>query len=395
MAPRVSTRSQRASKGFSRSQPQPSQSQRNAVARRRIESDEEEDEPQTQDDGYNGMIDVDDDEGPGDEISRKANQLVRLALFTEHRKVPLRRDDITKKVLGTSSRIFNRVFDSANGILKKTFGLELAELPSKASLDEEAGPNLEDEDLEEAKKAVGRKKKAVVTGSKTYILRSILHPGLIEYAALMHDKILEEEIADLPDDSDDDSHGIQTYGTILSYSTSDQLESVGVTYVILSLILICGRVISDGDLRKQLKRLHLANNSEIRLTSLSVQRTIPLDRFLDSLIKQGYIDQRAIGEKKKGPGKRARATQGNDESGIQYEWRWGPRAHSEVGEKAIAQFVAEFMVSEEQQEDEDAEEGQGSSRGGTQRRRENAMSKLEKMMQGIEKVVGGNLLNLK
>ncbi|KAF9265033.1 MAGE-domain-containing protein [Marasmius fiardii PR-910] len=394
MAPR-NTRSQRASNGFSRSQPQPSQTQRNRTNQNRIESDEEEEEPSTQD---NGIFDIDEGQSAGDEIKRKVNQLVRLALFTEHRKVPLRREEITKKVLGTNSRIFNRVFDNANAILQKTFGMELVELPSKASLDEEVSPSVEDEALEEAKKNAGRKKKAAVSGSKTYILRSTLHPGLIEYAALMHDKILEEEIADQPSDSDDDGHEIQSYGMIVSFTASDQPAFVGVLSVILSLILVSGRVISDGDLRKHLKRLHLNNNSEIKLTALSVQRKITLERLLDSLIKQGYIDQRVVGEgKKKGSGKRARATQGDDDSGIQYEWRWGPRAHSEVGEKAIAQFVAEFLVSEEHQEDEDAEEAQaGGSRRGAGRRQANAvMSNLEKMMQGIEKAVGGTLLDLK
>jgi len=31
------------------------------------------------------------------ELSRKVNDLVRLALFTEHKRVPLRREDINKK----------------------------------------------------------------------------------------------------------------------------------------------------------------------------------------------------------------------------------------------------------------------------------------------------------
>ena len=27
-----------------------------------------------------------------------------------------------------------------------------------------------------------------------------------------------------------------------------------------------------------------------------------------------------------------------------YEWRWGARSHAEVGEDAIARFVADFMA---------------------------------------------------
>jgi hypothetical protein len=43
--------------------------------------------------------------------------------------------------------------------------------------------------------------------------------------------------------------------------------------------------------------------------------------------------------------------QAQDDAGGQqtYEWRWGARAQSEVGEKAVAAFVAEFkfMVQDE------------------------------------------------
>ncbi|KAK7047600.1 hypothetical protein VNI00_006368 [Paramarasmius palmivorus] len=387
---RANTRSQRASlPSQSQSQSQPSQRQRASRAAR-IESDEEE-EDQSYDAG-NGM-DVDENEGGSgaNEIARKANQLVRLALFTEHRRVPLRRDDISKKVMGGNARIFNRVFEQANGILKKTFGMELVELPSKAALSEDASAAVEDAELEEARKAVGAKKKAAASGSKTYIVRSVLDQGLLDYTSLMHEAILNQENEDMPSNEDDDS-GIQTYGSILSWSTSDQLEASGVLAVILSLILVSGKVISDVDLRNALKLLHLTNNSEIRYTALSTQRTLPLDRYLDSLMRQGYIDQQAVGEAKKkgGPGKRAR--QADDDTGVQYEWRWGPRAHSEFGEKGIANFIAETMVSEDQ---EDEDEDEGTSRGGQRRRQEQAMSNLEKMLKGIEKAAGGSLSELK
>ncbi|KAJ8090361.1 hypothetical protein PM082_018957 [Marasmius tenuissimus] len=397
MAPRA-TRSQRPSQAATQPRSQPSQ--RSRAARGRVESDDEDEAPQQTQDDY-GIMDVDEGEGDGGDtdIKRKASELVRLALFTEHRKVPLRREEITKKVLGTNSRIFNRVYETANGILSKTFGMELAELPSKASLEEESAPNADDEAADEAKKGGGGKKKASSAGSKTYIVRSILHPGLIEYSALMHDKILEEELADEPSDDEDEKRpqdensGIQSYGSILSWSTSDQLEAVGILHVILSLILVSGRVLDDGDLRKHLKRLHLTSNSEVHMSALSVQRTTPLDRLLDLFMRQGFIDQRAVGEGKKkgGPGKRARATQADDDHGVQYEWRWGPRAHSEIGEKGVAAFMSEFMVAEEQEDDDDADEGRGAER----RRRETALSSLEKMKEGIEKAAGGNLSGLK
>ena len=82
-------------------------------------------------------------------------------------------------------------------------------------------------------------------GSKTYILRSVLHPTLISYAALAYEPILEEEIADAPD-SDDENGVAKNYGSIISWSQADQLGSIGVLYVILTLILVNGRVMTES-----------------------------------------------------------------------------------------------------------------------------------------------------
>lgn len=66
---------------------QPSQSQVQA------DPEEEEVEEENHEEEYVNM-----DEGSrGDELTRKANDLVRLALFTEHKRTALRREDISKK----------------------------------------------------------------------------------------------------------------------------------------------------------------------------------------------------------------------------------------------------------------------------------------------------------
>lgn len=57
-------------------------------------------------------------------------------------------------VMGINTRAFNRVFELAQHKLRNTFGMELAELPSRAGLEQE---NNEEEN--EARKATGAKKK--------------------------------------------------------------------------------------------------------------------------------------------------------------------------------------------------------------------------------------------
>lgn len=59
-------------------------------------------------------------------------------------------------------------------------------------------------------------------------------------------QILEEEAVDAPDSDEDDDDGPRTYGSIISWSQADQLGSVGMLYVVLTLILVSGRVITES-----------------------------------------------------------------------------------------------------------------------------------------------------
>jgi hypothetical protein len=67
------------------------------------------------------------------DLKKRATDLVRLALFQEQRRMPLRRDDISKKVVGSQRGAFKAVFDEAQNILRGTFGMELVELPTRAA----------------------------------------------------------------------------------------------------------------------------------------------------------------------------------------------------------------------------------------------------------------------
>ena len=83
-------------------------------------------------------------------------------------------------------------------------------------------------------------------------------------------------------------------------------------------------------------------------------------------------------------------TQAEDqEAGKLYEWRWGPRSFSEVGEQSIAGFVAEFMVTsgvEGEEEEEGAEAARSKAR---------QKEVMKRMYTGIEKAAGGNLTDLR
>lgn len=63
-----------------------------------------------------------------------------------------------------------------------------------------------------------------------------------------------------------------------------------------------------------------------------------------------------------------------------WEWRWGPRAMTEIGEVGIASFVAEFMALRIPLEAGDAE-------GGPSKKAQIA-KRVEALMGGIQKAAG-------
>ncbi|KAL0953796.1 hypothetical protein HGRIS_004980 [Hohenbuehelia grisea] len=393
--------SQRYSQSQSQSQPgsqrRASQSQRQRRARHQEPEDEPEEEPEEEMEEDDPDADLRRGDADND-LARKANDLVRLALFNEHKRTPLRREEITKKVLGSSSRAFTIVFEKAQEILRSTFGMEMVELRSRAEVNKTANGANDEDDLDEARKAAGIKKRAAAIGSKTYILRSNLDPIIIEESLQTDEKILEEEMADAPsdDDDDDDAASSRSYGSIIAWNSTDHLAPIGFGYVVLALILVSGRVLGDNELKAYLKRLGANLTSKLRFGMHATQRNMTVDKYLEELIRHGYIERQRVGDNQKtgkGRGKRARPG-ADDDTGAQYEWRWGNRAYSEVGERGIAQFVAEFMVGDEDaDEEEDAEAG--GSRHARRGRQADDKSKFSKMVRGIERAAGGELADLK
>ena len=79
-----------------------------------------------------------------------------------------------------------------------------------------------------------------------YILRSALDPVLIERTTLTNKRILEAEAAEAPDDVDGTDPGMRTYGCLIAWNSADQLSALGILHVILALILVSGKIITDS-----------------------------------------------------------------------------------------------------------------------------------------------------
>ena len=155
------------------------------------------------------------------------------------------------------------------------------------------------------------------------------------------------------------------------------------------------------DLRKHLKTLRSSPTDTILFPPSSTHRSMTIDTYLTSFVKQGYLDKakvdnglpRAATQRKRG-----RNSRDDDDENAAFEWRWGSRADAEIGEVAVGQFIAQFTV--ERMLDEMAMNGRAGSSGGDVPRDTRATSEeiegmLEVVDDNIEKAAGGVLREIR
>ncbi|KAL2866721.1 MAGE family-domain-containing protein [Aspergillus lucknowensis] len=164
-------------------------------------------------------------------------KLVRLALSSEYSRQPIRRVDISNKVLGEQgSRQFKLVFEEAQKVLVETFGMQLTELPGK-------------EKVTIQQRRAAQKVERPSSTNKSWILTSTLP------SAYRKQDILRP-----------------TRGPMESTYT-------GLYTFIIGVILLNGGTLQEQKLDRYLSRV----NAE---TYTPIDRT---DRFLQRLCKEGYL----------------------------------------------------------------------------------------------------------
>ncbi|CAG8761955.1 736_t:CDS:2, partial [Acaulospora morrowiae] len=219
---------------------------------------------------------------PKEEFERKVKEIIRLALTSELRKVPLKRDEIIRKVLKEHSRSFPVILSKAQERLRDIFGMDLVELPVKDKR-VNIGSNAPRRNAQVKEKS----------SSNSYILKNILPKKLLETDLINWDK-------------------------------NKDLEVMGLLTVVLSLILVNGRVLSDGryyfhQLNNYTRRLHLHNDERF-----------DLEKLIANFVKQGYLVKQKVSVVEN-------PSQTSDKDPVEY--RWGPRAKIEMPESNLCDFI--------------------------------------------------------
>ncbi|CDS01809.1 uncharacterized protein SPSC_06480 [Sporisorium scitamineum] len=328
------------------------------------------------------------------EIKKKAAELVRYALACEYQRTLIKKEDIRSKVLDDkTSRSFGPVFNAAQKVLHQTFGMYMVEVRAKGADNAELAKQAQEVLRAAASSANGlrpRRQQAAAEdssaahggpGTNIWVLRSALSPALIKELVETDQELgrAYEQASSASSSSSSAQRRRQAAGeskAAVDWKRADHQDGeMGLLYVILALILVNGRTITDATLHMYLRRIHLqphtllpaalrgtgaaygsassgSQSTQTQARAKAMQGT--LEGFLNAMTKQQYLEKQhsdvglnlmdAAVNQAQTQGRRRGRTSGSggraDDETTVWEWRWGSRAEAEVGEKRIAELIS-------------------------------------------------------
>ncbi|KAG4306235.1 hypothetical protein PORY_000223 [Pneumocystis oryctolagi] len=219
-----------------------------------------------------------------EDLNIMIKNFIRLSFSLEHKRAPIKREDITKKVLLPSySRSFPFVFEKTQEKLRNIFGMELIELPYK-----DRYKYMSASQLRKNKCSQIQNSSSIVQSNKSWMLCSIL------------DSKYSELIYHIP--------------------TMKECTFSGIIMIILSIVIMNGGMISEELLIKYLSDLHINNDTSIG----------SLDKTLKEIVKKGYL------EKIKDEITSINKTEN-------YTYFLGPRGKIEIDQERLAAFIGKIQ----------------------------------------------------
>ncbi|THX14192.1 MAGE-domain-containing protein [Aureobasidium pullulans] len=209
--------------------------------------------------------------------------MVRLALACEYSRTPIRRADITAKILGTNARQFKAVFTEAQTQLRGTFGMEMTELPFR-------------EKVTLAQRRAAQKSQTTQKSSGSWVLTSVLPQ-----------RFRQPEILPPPQAP---THDLESQYT-------------GLYTFVVSLIFLNGGMLPDAKLERYLKRANVEDTAAQNSVNIMVSGQDKTEKLLRRMEKDAYI----IKIKDNSSGEEA------------VEWIVGPRGKTEIGDTGVRGMV--------------------------------------------------------
>ncbi|KAK4988410.1 hypothetical protein LTR50_003924 [Elasticomyces elasticus] len=270
--------------------------------------------PEAEDEAYDDGAAPDATQGDSGSLDQMVKKLVRLALACEYARIPVRRTEITAKVLGAQSRQFNAVFAEARLQLQSVFGMEMVELPLKdrVTIAQKRGvcllpfyvPHSHPSGIDQVSEAAQKSQTAQKNNgrSNAWTLVSTLPHAFRDPVILPPPKIP---------------------------TTQTESQYTALYTFIISLVELSGGTLKDSALDRYLKRVNASDSTVVD----GYDRT---EKLLQRMIKDGYLVK-------------IRENQGGEET---IEWIVGPRGRVEVGDEGVTGLVKTVFGAEDADEEQ-------------------------------------------
>ncbi|EMR10506.1 hypothetical protein PNEG_01218 [Pneumocystis murina B123] len=220
-----------------------------------------------------------------EDLNLMVKNFIRLALALEHNRTPIKKEDISKKVLLPShSRSFAIVFEKTQEKLRNVFGMELVELPYKNNC-----KHISTSHLRKNQNFQTHNPFSIAHLNKSWILCSILDP---KYSDL-----------------------------IFEVPTIKEGIFSGIVMTILSILIMNGGEISNELLIRYLSQLQMDNDTSIG----------NLDKTLKEMVKKGYLERI-----------KDDITSAN-EGEKNYTYLLGPRGKTEIDPESLTTFIKKIQ----------------------------------------------------
>ncbi|KAK5108727.1 hypothetical protein LTR62_007874 [Meristemomyces frigidus] len=237
--------------------------------RRRTERSEE-----NEGGGYGGDHPHDAADSRGN-METMVKKLVRLALACEYQRRPIRRTDISEKVLGTAgARKFKDVFLQSQLRLRSVFGMEMVELPAR-------------EKVTLAQKRAAQSQSQSKSAPASYILISVL-------PTQFHDSVILPPPA-VP-------------------SQVEESKYISIYTTLISLISLSGGQLNETKMHRYLRRLQMEDNTPVA----GYNKT---ENLLKRIERENYLVK-------------VKEVVGTGDEDVY--WTVGPRGRVEVGDDGVA-----------------------------------------------------------
>lgn len=200
------------------------------------------------------------------EIDKKGAQLARYALACEYKRMPIRKEDIRKDVLDpNTTRCFIPVFNAAQKMLHRTFGYLMVEVRPKGADNAELAKQAQEVLRAATSSANGLRPRGQPRddpsgadgpqASNIWTLQSAL-PAQVNKALVKADDELTKIYAQAnPTNASTPSSTRRRQAeseskSVIDWKAADRQDGeMGLLYIILALILVNGRTITDGEYR--------------------------------------------------------------------------------------------------------------------------------------------------